>query len=342
MRHNWLLYMAAFFAAFAFSLFLTPYSKTIALKLNAIDYPKKRGMHKDPVPRLGGVAIFFGFFGALLAVAAFVPEVRAKEFIGFILGAFIVFALGVADDVKNLKPGTKLAVQIIAALVVIFSGTKIEVVYWPWLTNFGALSFPVTLIWIVGITNAVNLIDGLDGLAAGVSSIGAFCLMILCILTGHELAVILTACLAGSCLGFLPRNFNPAEIIMGDSGSTFLGYVLAVSSIIGVYKAYAILSVALATLALALPILDTLFAMLRRAISRKPVMEGDRGHLHHRLVDSGWTQKESVIIIYGISFTCAAIAISIAMNNAAAGIASLIAALILGFMLLIYKKRTVR
>jgi len=338
-QHNWLLYIAVFACAFAVSLFATPYAKTIAIKLGAIDYPKKRGMHKKPVPRMGGIAIFLGFILSMLIIAPFASELREKEFFGFIIGGIIIFVLGAIDDIKNLNAKTKLAVQIVVGLIVIFSGTEIDVVFFPMLTNLGILSKPFTLFWIIGITNAINLIDGLDGLAAGVSSIGALCLMVLCILTGTQVAVILTAALAGSCLGFLPRNFNPADIIMGDSGSTFLGYVLAVSSIMGVFKTYLALAVVLACLALALPIFDTLFAMLRRAINGQPVMQADRGHIHHRLIDSGWTHKQAVLIIYGISFASALFSITLALKNYFASTITLIATVVLTVIVFIYKKR---
>ncbi len=342
MEHNWILYIAIFATAFALSLLATPYAKTISIKLNAIDYPKKRGMHKDPIPRMGGIAIVFGFMFSLFIVMPFIDPLRSKEMIGFIIGAFLIVFLGMADDINNLSPKIKLSVQIIAALIVIFSGTKVDVLHWPIPISLEFLSGPITLLWIIGVTNAVNLIDGLDGLAAGVSSIGALCLMILCIMTGSELAVILTAALAGSCLGFLPRNFNPAEVIMGDTGSTFLGYVLAVTSILGVFKAYALLSVLLCTLALALPIFDTLFAMLRRAWRGQPIMQADRGHIHHRLIDSGCSQKQAVFIIYGISILCAGLSIVIAMRDMIAASITFVILMVFGLMFLVYRKRTVR
>ena len=209
--------------------------------------------------------------------------------------------------------------------------------FWQYLRPFNAI---ITMVWIIGLVNAVNLIDGVDGLAAGVSSMASLCLMILCIISGSNLAVVLTAILAGSCLGFLPRNFSPAEIYMGDTGSTFLGYVLAVTSCIGVYKSYAVLSIVISILAVALPILDTLFAMIRRAINRKPLMSADRGHLHHRLIDSGYSHKQAVIILYGLSLFSAVIAILIAIQNYQATIVVFIFFLILTLMMYVYKSRT--
>ena len=313
--HNWLLYIAAFACAFAISLVATPFAKWVSIKAKAIDYPKARGMHTKPMPRMGGIAIVLGFMVTVLILYRFVNDINIDHFIGFILGACIIVVVGMVDDVKNLPPKVKLIFQIIAAIIVIKSGIKINVVLWPVTAYLQKISGPITLIWIIGVTNAVNLIDGLDGLAAGVSSIASLCLMILCILTGSETAVMYTAALAGSCIGFLPRNFNPAEIFMGDTGSTFLGYILAVTSIMGVFKGYAILALVVCMLSLGLPIFDTLCAMLRRKISHKPIMQADRGHLHHKLIDKGYTQKQAVLILYGISLVCGVLAIFIAFKD---------------------------
>lgn len=210
---------------------------------------------------------------------------------------------------------------------------------WPVTAYLQKLSAPITFIWIIGVTNAVNLIDGLDGLAAGVSSIASICLMVLCILTGTESAVMFTAALAGSCLGFLPRNFNPAEIFMGDTGATFLGYVLAVTSIMGVFKGYAILALIVCLLSLGLPIFDTLCAMLRRAITHKPIMQADRGHLHHKLIDKGYTQKQAVLILYGISALLALLAIFIAIKDSRALAVAVLMVILLSFVVFIFNNK---
>ncbi len=340
MTHNWLLYIAAFASAFAISLASTPYAKKISIKVGAIDYPKSRGMHKEPIPRMGGIAIVISFLLTTGVIVPFVQYLQTVQFAGFIIGAVIIAMTGILDDVYSLKPRTKLALQIVASLVVIFTGTKIDFVTWPFLTQFEALSGPITLVWIIGITNAVNLIDGLDGLAAGVSSISALCLMVLCIMTPNQLAVVLAATLAGSCFGFLPRNFSPAELFMGDTGALFLGYVLAVSSLIGLFKGYAILSVVIAGLVLALPIFDTVFAMVRRAASGKPIMTADRGHLHHRLVDAGYSHQKAVVILYGLSIVCGIVAIAIAMRDLHAIAIAVAFLLIMSLMVYVYKKRT--
>jgi len=203
---------------------------------------------------------------------------------------------------------------------------------WPMTYALVKLSIPITVLWIVGLTNAVNLIDGLDGLAAGVSSIAALCVMVLCILTGDETAVVLTAALAGSCLGFLPRNFNPAEIFMGDTGATFLGYTLGVTSILGLFKGYAMIALMVSVLSVGFPIFDTLFAMTRRMAKGQPIMQADRGHLHHKLIDRGFSQKQAVIILYGISVLCGLVAIFIALKDEMILVVVLFAILVLSLL----------
>ena len=340
MVYNWVLYIAAFASAFAISMVATPFAKKVSEKLGAIDYPKARGMHTKPMPRLGGIAIVLGFMITVLVLYRFVNDINIKHFCGFIAGAIVIVGVGIVDDSRQLPARVKLVFQIIAALLVIGSGIRINVVMWPVTTYLQKLSAPITLIWIIGITNAVNLIDGLDGLAAGVSSIASICLMVLCILTGTESAVVFTAALAGSCLGFLPRNFNPAEIFMGDTGATFLGYVLAVTSIMGVFKGYAVLALVVCLLSIGLPIFDTLCAMLRRAATHKPIMQADRGHLHHKLIDSGYTQKQAVLIMYGISLVLAILAIIIAIKDSRALAVAVLMVILLSFVIFVFNNKT--
>lgn len=339
--HNYLLYITAFAVPFGISLFITPYTKKMASRLGAIDYPKARGMHKEPIPRMGGLAIVAGFMSAMIVLIPLIKEFRTEQFVGFIIGALIIALLGMFDDIYSLDAKLKLAIQIVAAIIAVYSGTRITTSFIPFYDILKSFEIPITIIWIVGLTNAVNLIDGLDGLAAGVSSISALCLMTLCLISGGgtETAVVFTASIAGSCFGFLPRNFNPAEVIMGDTGSTFLGYVLAVSSIIGVFKYYTLLSLGLAVMVLALPILDTAFAMIRRALSGKPIMSADRGHLHHRLIDAGLSPKQTVIILYALSGISGIFAISIAVWDYRAIIVVLIFIAVFVLMVFIYRRR---
>ncbi len=332
-EHNWLLYIAAFASAFAITLVTTPFAKWVSVKAGAIDYPKDRGVHKKPMPRMGGVAIILGFLITVLMVYYFDRSMSSRQFVGFIIGALIIAGLGVVDDIKNLPAKLKFCVQIVAALIVIFSGTQIQVVLWPVTAALQKFSIPITLIWIVGVTNAVNLIDGLDGLAAGVTGIGALSLMVLCIMTGSTTAVVLTAALAGACLGFLPRNFNPAEIFMGDTGSTFLGFVVAVTSILGVFKGYALLAMCVSVLCIGLPVFDTIFAMLRRMAKHQPIMQADRGHLHHRLIDHGLSQKQAVLTMYAISMCLGLLAIFISVKNSGTFVVALLMVIIMSFII---------
>ena len=332
-EHNWLLYIAAFACAFAITLVTTPFAKWLSDKCGAIDYPKDRGVHKKPMPRMGGVAIVLGFTITVLMVNYFDKSMDSRQFAGFLVGALLIAGLGVVDDMKNLPAKLKFCVQILAALIVIFSGTRIQVVLWPVTAYLQKFSIPITLVWIVGVTNAVNLIDGLDGLAAGVTSIAAMSLMVLCIMTGSTTAVGLTAALAGACLGFLPRNFNPAEIFMGDTGSTFLGFVLAVTSILGVFKGYALLALIVSVLCVGLPVFDTICAMLRRMAKNQPIMQADRGHLHHKLIDHGFSQRQAVLIMYTISLLLGLLAIFISFKDSGTIVVMALTVIVLCFII---------
>ena len=296
----------AFVISFIFTFATTPLVKRFAYVIGAVDIPKdKRRVHKKPTPRIGGLAIIFGF---LVAVISF-NDTWSKEVVSTLVGAGILGILGVIDDCKELDAKLKFVVQIIAALVVvIFGDIRISVIsnpnifsVEPYMILPSWLSICVTIFWIVFITNAVNFIDGLDGLAAGVSAIMSISLVFIAI-SYHEFTIALIGlALMGSCFGFLPYNFNPAKIFMGDTGSTFLGYMLAVLSVQGMFKSYAVISFAVPLLMLGLPLFDALFAMIRRVLSGKSPMAADRGHLHHRLYDMGFSQKQTVFILYAIS-----------------------------------------
>ncbi|ONI44089.1 undecaprenyl-phosphate alpha-N-acetylglucosaminyl 1-phosphate transferase [Candidatus Epulonipiscioides gigas] len=297
------LYVAVFVVAFSISLVCTPLAKKIAVKLGAVAYPRKRDMHITPIPRMGGIAIVLGFIITLILFFPNINGLEIKQIIGIVIGGIIIFILGLLDDIYELKARVKLLVQVAAAVIAVYFDIRIEFVSLPFneILNLNWFTIPCTIFWIVGITNAVNLIDGLDGLAAGVSSIASICLMILSIHSGHPTAVILTVILSASCLGFLPYNFNPASIFMGDTGSTFLGYMLSLISILGLLKGYTLGTVFVAVLILGLPIFDTFFAIMRRLLSGRPIMSPDRGHLHHRLVDKGYSHKHAVVTLYGVS-----------------------------------------
>ena len=292
-----------FTIAFAISLAATPFVITLAHKIGAVDVPdSQRRVHKKPIPRLGGLAIFYGFLVALLCFARIDQQLR-----GILIGALIIVGIGIIDDVKQLRALIKLAAQILAAVIVVFHNVRITAISVPsfisesGILHLGVFSIPITIAWIVIVTNAVNLIDGLDGLAVGISSIASFSLFFIAILGGEQNVAIISAALAGGCLGFLPYNFNPAKIFMGHTGSQFLGFMLSAICIQGLFKGYVIISFIIPLLILGLPLFDTIFAILRRAWNHKPIMGADRGHLHHRLLDSGFSQKQTVAILYVIA-----------------------------------------
>ena len=312
-EHNWLLYIAAFACAFAITLVTTPFAKWMSIKCGAIDYPKDRGVHKKPMPRMGGVAIVLGFIITVLMVYHFDKSMDAKQFAGFLTGALLIAGLGVVDDMKNLPAKLKFCVQILAALIVIMSGTRIQVVLWPVTAYLQKFSIPITLVWIVGVTNAVNLIDGLDGLACGVSTIASLTMFVVALLVSESSVAVVLAALMGACLGFLPYNMNPAKIFMGDTGALLLGFVLATTSVVGMFKFYAVVTFLVPVMALALPLLDTIFAFFRRLAHGQSPFSPDRGHFHHRLVDMGLSQKQAVAIMYAVSALlglCAVVVVS--------------------------------
>ena len=297
------LVVAALLTAALISLITTPVVKSLAFRIGAVDIPKDaRRMHKHPIPRMGGLAIFMGFLFSVLIFIDLTAPLR-----GMLLGAVVIVVLGIFDDIYALGAKFKFMVQIIAALFAVLSGNIITIIsnpnifssqpYW----ELGFLSIPFSVIWICAITNAVNLIDGLDGLACGVSAISSMTLLVIALVVSEPQVAILMAALAGGCIGFLPYNMNPAKIFMGDTGSTFLGYVLAVVSINGLFKSAAIISFAVPFLLLGLPIFDTCFAILRRVSHGQSPMAPDRGHIHHRLIDMGLSQKQAVAVLYVIS-----------------------------------------
>ena len=309
---------AALVVALVVALVATPVVKNLAIRVKAVDVPKDgRRMHDHPIPRMGGLAIFLGFLLSVLLFLDLNAQMR-----GMLLGAVIIVVLGIFDDIYSLRAMFKFVVQIIAALVAVLSGNVIETLsnpnvfsadpYW----NLGILAVPATVIWIVAITNAVNLIDGLDGLACGVSTISSMTMLVIALTVAEAQVAILMAALAGACIGFLPYNLNPAKIFMGDTGSTFLGFVLATVSIQGLFKSYACISCAVPFLVLGLAIFDTCFAILRRLARGQSPMAPDRGHIHHRLIDMGFTQKQAVAVLYLISAILGLSAVVLTTNNA--------------------------
>ena len=297
--------MMALMAALIVSFLTTPVVKSFAYKVGAIDVPKDaRRMHHVPIPRLGGLAIFIGF---IVSILLFVDVRRDAQMQSILLGAVVIVVLGVVDDIMALPAMFKFVVQIAAALIPALNGVVIQAfsnpnifsdnLYWV----LGKLSIPFTVLWIVAITNSVNLIDGLDGLANGVSAISATTMLVIAILVSEGQVAVVMAALVGACVGFMPYNMNPAKMFMGDTGATFLGYILATMSIQGLFKYYAVISFVVPFLILGLPIFDTAFAFIRRIAHGQSPMHADRSHIHHRLIDMGLSQKQAVATLYVIS-----------------------------------------
>ena len=306
--------LVALAVAAVISYLATPFVKKLAFKIGAVDVPKdNRRMHKKPIPRLGGLAIVIAF---LLCTFLFVK--LEKQMQGILLGAIIILVVGVLDDCLALPALPKFFAQIAAATIVVMHGCEIRYVTNPFSVvpfDLGWLAGPVTVFWIVLMTNAVNFIDGLDGLAVGVSGISTATMLVIAMLLGEESVAIVLAALLGSCIGFIPFNFNPAQIFMGDTGSTFLGFVLASISVQGLFKMYAVISFMVPFVILGVPFFDVSFAVIRRLAKGQNPMTADRGHIHHRLIDMGLSQKQSVAIVYMLTGVLGLAAVLLANNT---------------------------
>lgn len=309
--------MIAFSIAFMTAFMATPYTIKIAKKLGAVDNPKdERRINKVTMPRLGGLAVILGFVVSivyLLVVLSIEGNIDLtqdsynKKILGFALGGLIISIVCFVDDVKGLPAMVKLLAQMLAAFIAIYFGVRMENIDLPFLeiSSNKVIEIIITFGWIIGITNAMNLIDGLDGLSTGISIISCLSLLIIFALNGSPLiSIILITALGGALIGFLPYNFNPARTFIGDTGSNFLGYCLSIISILGVAKTYTAIVIVAPIIVLGLPIFDTVFAIVRRVIkgkSLKAIVEPDAGHLHHRMLKRGFTQKQAVLLLYGLS-----------------------------------------
>jgi UDP-GlcNAc:undecaprenyl-phosphate/decaprenyl-phosphate GlcNAc-1-phosphate transferase len=287
--------------ALVLSLVLTPLMRKVALRTGFVDRPVARSMHTEPKPYLGGVAIYLAFAVAVLLGG----RLHDSRVIGILVGGGLTVLLGIIDDKVRLSAKVKLLGQIAAAAVLVYGfDVKIDHIYSPlgdrWV-DFGAFAQPLTIFWIVAFVNVVNLIDGLDGLAAGISSIASLTLLLVSLQQQFSASVVLTAALAGAAIGFLRYNFNPAKIFMGDAGSMFLGYTLAAVSVHGVLKTTVTVGVFVPVLALALPIFDTAFAIIRRLATGRSIGEADKDHLHHRLLRLGLSHRNTVLVMWTIS-----------------------------------------
>ena len=290
----------AFLLAFIVSFMATPYTIKIANKIGAVDIPKdKRRMHTKKMPKFGGPAVIVGFIVSMFyliiimsiegSLDLFTEQEYGKKLLGILLGIIAIAITGVLDDIKTLKPWQQLLGQLIAAIIVVLFGTQIEHLSIPFLYRIGlneVFSTIITIVWIVGITNAINLIDGLDGLSSGISLISCISLLIIFLMNDSPIiATVIVTAMGGALVGFLPYNFSPAKTFIGDTGSNFLGFMLAVVSILGVAKTYTMAVIVLPVIVLGLPIFDVIFAIIRRMVKGKSitaVFQPDKGHLHHK------------------------------------------------------------
>ena len=303
-KFDYLIVFLAWLAAGLTSFLCTPLAKKLAWRIGAIDVPKDaRRMHKKPIPRLGGFAIFLGFF---VSTMVFTFNFISLPIYGMLVGAMVIVALGMADDVLALKASRKFVIQLVAVAIPVACGVRIE--RFPDFFGGGSyIELPfiwsclISVVWLLAILNAVNIIDGLDGLACGVSSIMTIFVTIILILLEAPQVAVIAAALAGACMGFLPYNINPAKMFMGDTGSMFIGYSLACLSIIGLFKAYAIVAFFAPVMLYLLPIFDLMFAATRRVLTGHSPMQADKSHLHHKLIALGFSQKQAVAILYGIA-----------------------------------------
>ncbi len=310
-------YLCLFASSFLVSLLMTPVASKIAWKLDAVDYPSRRRINRDPTPRMGGIAVFAGiattfiilfvgtqFFGWPMV---FVPAPHLREVNYPLLAvAFVaIFVTGLIDDCVSLSPRKKLAGQLVAAIIAVSSGLVIGDVVNPLvdgLLHVGWLTYPVTVLYLVAYVNIFNLIDGLDGLASGIAFIASVTLFVLSLLRGQVDAASLALAVAGSTLAFLRYNFHPASIFLGDSGALLLGFALATVSLLSVTRISSLTTIIVPLVVAGIPIIDTFSAIIRRRRAHVSMAQADRGHIHHRLMDEGFDQRQTVLVIYAWTF----------------------------------------
>lgn len=309
---NWLEYAVLFLVAGVVTIALVPVAKRLAIRFDAIDYPSARRVNMLPVPRLGGVAIFGGIVAALVCLMIgmqffgwsnpFMPHDGIEvNYVGVLIGIAFMFTVGVVDDVVDLSPKVKMAGQVVAACIVAASGLLLSDIHNPigeGYVEFGWVSYPLTVFYLVAFANVINLIDGLDGLAAGITAISATTILVFAVVTHRPDAAMISVLLLGACIGFLKDNFYPASIFMGDSGALLLGFALGIISLFAVARSALFVSLLVPILAAGVPILDTFFAIVRRKREHRPIDEADKGHIHHRLMKAGFSQRTTVLIMW--------------------------------------------
>ncbi|MFC0187333.1 glycosyltransferase family 4 protein [Fictibacillus aquaticus] len=306
-------YLLTLAISFGLSIILTPYVIKLSYKIGAVDKPNKRKVHDRIVPRLGGLAIYGGIAGAFLYILSVIDLSYS-----ILIASTVIVATGIIDDRYNIRPWQKLLGQMIATVIVLADGFSINYITIPFTDGYSLevsswMALPISFIWIIGITNAINLIDGLDGLAAGVSAIAAFSIFTIAVSMGNIPVALISLAILGSTSGFLFFNFNPAKIFMGDTGSLLLGFLLAVLSVMG-FKQVTFVTLIIPIIILAVPITDTLIAIVRRKVNKMGIMDADKNHLHHRLLASGFTHKQAVLFIYFIASVFGTAAVF--LNNA--------------------------
>lgn len=294
-----------FFLAFLASFFLTPFVGKVATRFNIVDEPSERKVHTRPIPRIGGVALFLSFFfplGLLVFNLKMFAQFVDSDFrlLFFVIGAVLIFLLGLWDDIRRLPSSVKFAGQIMVAIFVYYGGIKIQIISVPFIQSFdfGIFALPSTVFWFVLVINAINLADGLDGLAAGISLFVSLTMLVICLTNDHIQEALGFAALGGSLIAFLRYNFNPASIFMGDSGSYFLGYVLAALSILGSIKGQVATAMVIPVIALGIPLIDTMWAPIRRFFLGKKMFRPDSSHLHHTLMKLGYSHRRAVLLMY--------------------------------------------
>ncbi|NLO98525.1 MAG: undecaprenyl/decaprenyl-phosphate alpha-N-acetylglucosaminyl 1-phosphate transferase [Peptococcaceae bacterium] len=300
-------YLLTFFLATVFALFLTPVAIKLAAKWGIMDYPGERRVHERPVPRLGGLAIYLSFWLVVLLQIVYNRDFNSDGFrviLGLFVGSTVLFAVGIVDDIKGVRPRYKFWWQLVTAIIPLLFGLPVPFdITLPLIgtIHFGFFGYLFVVLWIVGLVNTVNISDGLDGLAAGICFFASLILFWSARQIEMVTASLMMLTLAGVAFGFLFFNFNPAKIFMGDSGSMFLGYIIGVVSIWGLLKTPAVIGLVIPLLVMGMPIVDLVFAIIRRKWKGLSIARADRGHLHHRLLDVGLTQRQAVLVLYSIS-----------------------------------------
>lgn len=300
-------------ASFLTSLVLVPICKKVSIHVNALDYPNARKVHKVPMPRLGGLAIYFSFLICYMLFGTV-----TNQMLSIVIASFVIIVFGIVDDINPLRARFKLVGQIIASCIIVFYGNIIlkDAYIFNYYINFGNLAPYITIFFIVSCINAINLIDGLDGLASGISTIYFLTVAVIAVLTNRlgGLDIVLSIIMSGAALGFLVYNFPPAKIFMGDTGSQFLGFMIAIIALLG-FKNITFNSLVVPIVILAIPIFDTLFAILRRSLKGEPIGTPDKEHFHHQLLKMKFSTRTSVLIIYAIDITFAITSILITIGN---------------------------